>query len=76
MSAIATWWDGVELWIIGLPFIPQSIFVLLVVVPVAFGLSRLFDHVLAEVLRALGRDARPESDAAATASDTPPSEGR
>ncbi|MCZ4275101.1 MAG: hypothetical protein WBB62_09510 [Rhodococcus sp. (in: high G+C Gram-positive bacteria)] len=76
MNAIATWWDGVELWIIGLPFIPQSIVVLLVVVPIAFGLSRLFDHVLAEILRVLGRDAHPESDAVSPASDVPPTEGR
>lgn len=68
MHAIATWWDGVELWITGLPFVPQSIVVLLVVVPVAFGLSAAFDGVLAAVLRILGRDGRTERDAASTAS--------
>lgn len=66
MHAIATWWDGVELWITGLPFVPQSIVVLLVVVPVAFGLSRLLDRLLAGILHVFGRDARM-----ADTSDTP-----
>lgn len=60
MDAIARWWDGIELWITGLPFVPQSVVVLLVVVPAAFGFARVFDRVLAVVLHALGRDARSE----------------
>lgn len=62
MHAIATWWDGVELWITGLPFVPQSIVVLLVVVPAAFVLSGVFDWVLAKVLHVLGRDTTVSSD--------------
>ncbi|MGV8872255.1 MAG: hypothetical protein ACOH2Q_06995 [Rhodococcus sp. (in: high G+C Gram-positive bacteria)] len=58
MESLARWWDGVELWITGLPFVPQSIVVLLVIVPTAFLLARVFDRVLAAVLRLLGRDAR------------------
>lgn len=75
MHAIATWWDGIELWITGLPFVPQSVVVLLVVVPVAFGIARLFDRVLAEILRALGRDARSERDDTSVASGSSTTEG-
>jgi hypothetical protein len=74
VHAIATWWDGIELWITGLPFVPQSIVVLLVLVPLAFGAARLFDRVLAEILRALGRDARSERDAR-TLSESSSTEG-
>ncbi|MCJ0892964.1 MULTISPECIES: hypothetical protein [unclassified Rhodococcus (in: high G+C Gram-positive bacteria)] len=71
MDAIARWWDGVELWVTGLPFVPQSVVVLLVLVPSAFLLARVFDRVLAVVLHLLGRDARAAretelSDAATT----------
>lgn len=63
VHAIATWWDGIELWVTGVPFVPQALVVLLVVVPIAFGLAQVFDRVLAVVLRLLGRDARQERDA-------------
>lgn len=62
VDAIARWWDGVELWITGLPFVPQALVVILVAVPAAFGLARVFDRVLAAVLHVLGRDARSDSD--------------
>ncbi|OZE96245.1 hypothetical protein CH292_18820 [Rhodococcus sp. 14-2470-1a] len=71
VHAVATWWDGIELWITGLPFVPQSLVVLLVLVPAALGLARVFDRVLAVVLHALGRDARAEKDA----SESPVAEG-
>lgn len=63
---MARWWDGVELWITGLPFVPQSIVVLLVIVPTAFLLARVFDRLLAVVLRLLGRDARAAREAEST----------
>ncbi|WP_072802676.1 hypothetical protein [Rhodococcoides yunnanense] len=75
MHALATWWDGIELWITGLPFVPQSVVVLLVLVPAAFGVARLFDRVLAEVLRLLGRDARSERDGRSVSSDSAFTEG-
>ena len=70
MDAIASWWDGIELWITGLPFIPQSVVVLLVLVPAAFAVARLFDRVLAEVLRVFVLDARSESGLVAAPNDT------
>lgn len=63
MDAIARWWDGIELWVTGLPFIPQSLVVLIVVVPAAFGLAVVFDRVLAWVLHLLGRDSGGTVDA-------------
>ncbi len=75
MHAIATWWDGIELWITGLPFVPQSLVLLLVLVPIAFGLARAFDRALAAVLHVLGRDARAERDAIDVASDSSIPEG-
>lgn len=62
MESIARWWDGVELWVTGLAFVPQAIVVMLVVVPAAFGLARVFDRVLALVLHLLGRDARADRE--------------
>ncbi|WP_240934235.1 hypothetical protein [Rhodococcoides fascians] len=47
MESFARWWDGVELWVTGLPFVPQSVVVLAVLVPVAFVSARVFDRVLA-----------------------------
>lgn len=45
---------------------PQSIVVLLVIVPTAFLLARVFDRLLAVVLRLLGRDARAAREAEST----------
>ncbi|MCZ4078999.1 hypothetical protein O1W68_13680 [Rhodococcus sp. H36-A4] len=75
MDAIATWWDGIELWIIALPFIPQSLVVMLVVVPIAFGFAVLFDRVLAALLRVLGRDAHSQAELEAPFQETSKTEG-
>jgi uncharacterized membrane protein YqjE len=51
VDRIADWWDSFELWMAGLPFIPQVALVLIVVVPlcrlVAIGLDRALAAVLA-----------------------------
>ncbi|WP_415976546.1 hypothetical protein [Rhodococcus sp. 077-4] len=70
MESVARWWDGVELWVTGLPFVPQAVVVLLVIVPAAFLLARVFDRVLAVVLRLLGRDARAAREAEMSAAAT------
>ena len=51
---------------------PQSVVALLVIVPTAFLLARVFDRLLAVFLRLLGRDARAarEAESTATASTT------
>ncbi|MDG3011823.1 hypothetical protein G4X40_16885 [Rhodococcus sp. D2-41] len=69
MNQIAHWWDGVELWVTGLAFIPQVLVVMVVVVPLCALIARLVDLALAWVFRVLGRDEEP-SAAAAAATDS------
>ncbi len=56
MHRIAGWWDGFELWVAGLPFLPQFAIVLIGMVPVSFAIAYLLDRGLRTVLRMLGRD--------------------
>lgn len=56
MERIAGWWDGFELWVAGLPFIPQFLVVLVGMVPISFGIAYLIDRALHLADRALGRD--------------------
>ncbi|RBO88376.1 hypothetical protein [Nocardia puris] len=68
MQRIAGWWDGFELWVAGLPFLPQFLVVLIGMVPVSLGIAYLLDRSLRAVLRLLGRDrvvAREEAAAVA-----------
>ncbi|WP_245921994.1 hypothetical protein [Nocardia nova] len=73
---VAGWWDGFELWVAGLPFIPQFVVVLVGAVPVSFLIAYLLDRGLRIVLRLLGRDrsAVAETDivAGAAASEIAP----
>nr|WP_040510803.1 hypothetical protein [Gordonia soli] len=50
MSAVLSWWDGVEEWLTGLSFVPQLLVTLVVVVPlavfVAFVLNLLVEGVV------------------------------
>ncbi|CAM3585946.1 hypothetical protein [Smaragdicoccus niigatensis] len=55
MASVGEWWDSVELWIAGLPFIPQFVLVLAVLIPVGFGIAWLLDVLVNAVLAALGR---------------------
>ncbi|MFD4292611.1 hypothetical protein ACFWPA_17920 [Rhodococcus sp. NPDC058505] len=64
MNQIASWWDGLELWLIGLPYVPQLLLVLVVALPAAYGLARVFDITLARALTLLGRDRARSGDAA------------
>ncbi|MEV4126659.1 hypothetical protein [Nocardia sp. NPDC049707] len=56
MQQIAGWWDGFELWVAGLPFIPQFIVVLVGMVPVSFAIAYLLDRLLRISLQLLGRN--------------------
>ncbi|MFE7798792.1 hypothetical protein [Nocardia sp. NPDC057440] len=56
MHAIAGWWDGFELWVAGLPFIPQFLVVLVGMVPISFAIAYGLDRVLRAAMHALGRD--------------------
>ncbi|RMI32896.1 hypothetical protein [Nocardia stercoris] len=71
MHSFADWWDGFELWVAGLPFVPQFAVVLFGMIPVSIGLAMGLDFVLRSVLHLLGRDraavaAPAEAAAAAT----------
>ncbi|GAA4475820.1 hypothetical protein GCM10023094_14140 [Rhodococcus olei] len=65
MNAIASWWDGLELWLIGLPYVPQLLLVMAVALPGAYGVARIFDVALARALALAGRDRVPASVEAA-----------
>lgn len=56
MQRIAGWWDGFELWVAGLPFIPQFVVVLVGMVPISFAIAYVLDRVLRVSLQLLGRD--------------------
>ncbi|MFC4603172.1 hypothetical protein [Rhodococcus kronopolitis] len=59
MNQIASWWDGLELWLIGLPYVPQLLLVMVVVLPAAFGIALGADLLLARTFALLGRDRAP-----------------
>ncbi|WP_067841670.1 hypothetical protein [Nocardia lijiangensis] len=60
MHRVAGWWDGFELWVAGLPFIPQFLVVLVGMVPVSFAIAYLLDRALRAALQLLGRNRAPE----------------
>ncbi|MFD3429254.1 hypothetical protein ACFWVM_25635 [Nocardia fluminea] len=60
MQRIAGWWDGFELWVAGLPFIPQFLVVLIGMVPISFAIAFLLDRTLRMAFRVLRRDDRAE----------------
>ncbi|WP_280267516.1 hypothetical protein [Nocardia wallacei] len=62
MQRIAGWWDGFELWVAGLPFVPQFLVVLIGALPVSLAIAYLLDRGLRLVLRLLGRDRATEAD--------------
>ncbi|WP_405180161.1 hypothetical protein OG225_02020 [Nocardia sp. NBC_01377] len=66
MHRIAGWWDGFELWIAGLPFLPQFLVVLVGIVPISFAIAFALDRALRTVSRLIGRD-RVEAQAIAAA---------
>ena len=43
MTAILNWWDGVELWLTGLPFVVQTAVVMPVVLALAYGSAVVLD---------------------------------
>ncbi|BBZ67898.1 hypothetical protein MINS_33270 [Mycolicibacterium insubricum] len=53
MNAILSWWDGVELWLTGLPFILQVVIVMPVALLLAWGLAVAGDAALGYLLRGL-----------------------
>jgi len=46
VTGLRTWWDGVEEWLIRLPFVPQLLVTLVVVVPLAIVAAMVLSQVV------------------------------
>jgi len=55
VDRIASWLDALELWVVGLPFIPQFVLMLSVVIPISFSIAWILDKSLNFILSRLGR---------------------
>lgn len=53
MTAILSWWDGVELWLSGLGFVLQTLIVMPVVLALAYGIAVVVDALLGNGIRVL-----------------------
>lgn len=66
MHTVATTWDGVELWLVGLPFAPQVAVTMLVVLPLAAVAAKVLDQAVGAVATFFGgrlvRRGQPRSD--------------
>ena len=73
MGAILSWWDGVELWLTGLPFVVQTAVVMPVALALAYGAAVVLDGALGQGtagIRRLRRAGADESDELAEAMRT------
>lgn len=59
MSGFLDWWDGAELWLTGLGFVPQTLIVMPVVLALAYGIAVVLNTLLGWGIRGL-RAIRPE----------------
>ena len=55
MVGFLNWWDGVELWLSGLPFVLQTIIVMPAVLVLAYCLAVLVDGLLGRGIHMLRR---------------------
>ncbi|MEZ5209615.1 MULTISPECIES: hypothetical protein [unclassified Gordonia (in: high G+C Gram-positive bacteria)] len=55
MAGFLSWWDSVEEWLTGLPYVPQLLVVLAVVIPLASGLAWLVNFLVAWVFSLFDR---------------------
>jgi hypothetical protein len=62
VSGFLNWWDGVELWLSGLPFIAQTAVVMPVVLALAYGIAILLDGALGNGIRILRRVRHQDED--------------
>ncbi|AKS33452.1 hypothetical protein [Mycolicibacterium goodii] len=61
MGALLNWWDSVELWLTGLPFVAQTAVVMPVVLALAYGIAVVLDGALAQGVHGLRRLRRADS---------------
>ncbi|WP_194819110.1 hypothetical protein [Nocardia sp. XZ_19_385] len=69
MQSIAGWWDSFELWVAGLPFIPQFLVVLVGMVPISFAIAYLLDRAVRLAMALLGRNRAAAATQAAEAAE-------
>ena len=62
MGGLLSWWDGVELWLSGLPFVAQTAVVMPVVLALAYGTAILLDGALGNGIRLLRRARHERED--------------
>lgn len=55
MAGFLNWWDSFELWLSGLPFVPQTLLVMPVVMGLSYLLAAAIDAVLGAGIRVLRR---------------------
>jgi hypothetical protein len=55
VGGFLNWWDSFELWLSGLPFVPQTLLVMPVVMGLAYLLATAIDAVLGAGIRVLRR---------------------
>ncbi|ULE31931.1 hypothetical protein [Mycobacterium sp. IDR2000157661] len=63
MDGFLDWWDGVELWLTGLPFIAQTAVVMPVVLVIAYGTAVVLDGALGNGIKLLHRVRHDDEDA-------------
>lgn len=62
MDGFLSWWDGVELWLSGLGFVPQTVVVMPVVLVLAYGAAVLLDGLLGNGIRWMHHLRRADDD--------------
>ena len=62
VGGFLNWWDGVELWLSGLPFVAQTAVVMPVVLVLAYGIAMLLDGALGNGIRLLRRARHQDED--------------
>ncbi|AVM02265.1 hypothetical protein C6V83_13925 [Gordonia iterans] len=55
MSAILSWWDGVEEWLTALPFVPQLLVVAAILLPLATAIAWVVNFLVAWVFSLFDR---------------------
>ena len=62
VNGLLSWWDGVELWLSGLPFVLQSLAVMPVVLGLAYLLATLLDALLGRGIELIRRSRRSDEN--------------
>lgn len=55
MNGVLAWWDSVEEWLTGLPFIPQLVVFLLVAIPLATAIAFVVNFLVGAVSSVIAR---------------------